>query len=194
MNNRLFLLISTLITGLAGLYFFTQKDRVVRHDTQSPLDQTTSPTAPDITIKNFTFKEYEKNKAYAFIINAAEGRFFQAQDTILCNAISCTLLNNNDQVAHIKASNASIKQSTKDVFIHGLVQGNFKELTMQATDMHYNFSTNTITTEKPIYYQHPHASFSAQKSSINIKEYSIAMDGGVQSEFFIEPRDMQQPQ
>jgi len=180
-----------------GLYLLKQKKTTSNKSHAQPSDQLTTSTStniPDITIKNFTFKEYEKNRAYALIVNALDGKFFHATDTVLCETITCTIFNNNNEIAHINAQSAIIKRNSKEIFFKGRVHGNFKDITLDSTDICYNFASQVVSTEKQIIYRHAHALFSAQQSTITIKDYSIAMQGGVYSEFFTEPRDTQPTQ
>jgi len=194
LHKNYFFLLGPIIIIIGSVFYFNQTNLKKNN---LNLDQTSTTsvaiTSPDVTIKNFTFKEYEKNRTYALIVNALDGNFFHATNTITCKTITCTIVNNNNnrEIAHIKAERALIKRASKEIFFQGPIHGNFKDIFLESSDIRYNFSSQILTTEKQTRYYHAHAFFSAQKSSVNIKDSSIVMQGGVYSEFFTEPRDMQ---
>jgi len=194
LNNKIkkyiFLLIFCVLI-IFIIYFFTRKNPTLDIPDILVIKETAVINKPDVTVKNFTFKEYDKKREYSLMVNTCEGTFFHATNTALCDTITCTVLKNNIEVAHIHAQHALIKRDVQEIFFTGPVNGNFKDILLESTDLCYNFSSHTLTTTKKITYSHPHALFSAQKSTLDIKNFSISMHDGVYSEFFSEPRDKQ---
>jgi hypothetical protein len=154
--------------------------------TQVPITQTDNQitsTAPAITIKDMQLHESEKKKGYELIVNAKESQFNQIANTIECNTVTCSIFQHGIHVAHINSSKSLIDRVSKNVTFAGSVHGLFKELTMHGSDICYNFSTNTVQTDKTMTYTHPFFNFSAKQCNVNIASQKIIMGNGVRSEF-----------
>ena len=179
----LLFIILCLLAGIFAWFFLSQKPTAHQHEQQK--HQTSAPS-PDISMKNFTLKEFEKSKKYGLIVNAQEGTFSHSSDLVTCNKISCTIFKQNDEIAHLQAPLAKVKRMLKEIMLVGPVCGTMKDVTINGEDVRYNFSSHIITTEKPMVYRHKLGSFVASKSEFNVKENAIEMSGGIRSEFFLD--------
>ena len=66
--------------------------------------------------------------------------------------------------------------------MQGEVRGNFKELNILGSDINYNFSAQTLETDKTITYTYPQLKLTAQQSFIDLRDNRIEMSGGVITE------------
>jgi len=158
--------------------------------TPPAVESLVSPTLPMIAIKNITLHETDKNKKYELIVTAEESTFHHIDDSIECNHVTCSIVHNGAHIAALSAEKSLLNRLAHCVTLTGLVKGTLKELGLYGCDITYNFSTQTVSTDKTTTYTHPQFLFSAQKSFVYVNEQKIEMSGGVHSEFFMS-HDMQ---
>lgn len=155
---------------------------------QSKAKQNTcSDENAEIVIKDLILKEVEKHKGLEVIINASEGKILNSTDKIECKNISCSLNNGSRKIADLRANNAIIHKTTKNIFLSGTTVGHTYDMTVNGNDISYNYSSHMLTTNKEVSYTHKFFSLIAQKSYVDLKNSKIVMSGGVRSEFLNGP-------
>lgn len=143
----------------------------------------------EIIIKDLILKEIEKHKSLQVIINAHEGKIIHSDNTIECKKIKCSLCDKNRQIADLMSENATIDKTTKNVLLNGETIVHFDNMTINGNDIYYNYSNQTLNTDKKTKYNHPNFNISAQQSRIDFKKNEINMSGGVKSEFLNCPTE-----
>lgn len=141
----------------------------------------------EIVIKDLILKEVEKHKGLEVTINASEGKILNSTDKIECKNISCSLNNDHKKIADLRANNAIIQKTTKNVFLSGTTVGHTYDMTIHGQDISYNYSSQMLTTDKEVCYAHQLFSLVAQKSCVDLKNSKILMSGGVRSEILNSP-------
>ncbi len=141
----------------------------------------------EIIIKDLILKEVEKHKGLEFVINASEGKILNSTDKIECKNITCVLNDNHKKVADLRANNAVIHKTTKNVFLSGNTVGHTCDMTICGRDISYDYSSQMLTTRKEISYTHKLFSLIAKESRVDLKNNKIIMSGGVKSEFLNGP-------
>jgi hypothetical protein len=136
----------------------------------------------EIVIKDLILKEVEKHKGLEVVVNASEGKILNSTDKIECKNIYCALNNNYKQIADLHAYNAVIHKNTKNVFLSGATVGHTCDVTITGQDITYNYSNQTLTTNKKTSYCHEFFSLTSQQSVVDLKNSKISMSGGVTSE------------
>lgn len=141
----------------------------------------------EIIIKDLILKEVEKHKGLEFVINASEGKILNSTDKIECKNITCVLNDNHEKVADLRANNAVIHKTTKNVFLLGNTVGHTCDMTICGQDISYDYSSQMLATNKGISYSHKLFSLIAKESRAYLKNNKIVMSGGVKSEFLNSP-------
>jgi LPS export ABC transporter protein LptC len=136
----------------------------------------------EIVIKDLILKEVEKHKGLEVVVNASEGKILNSTDKIECKNIYCALNNNYKQIADVHAYNAVINKTNKNVFLTGSTVGHTCDVTITGQDITYNYSNQTLTTNKKTSYCHEFFSLTAQQSVVDLKNSKFTMSGGVTSE------------
>ena len=137
----------------------------------------------DVIVKGACMHEYDKDQRYEAIITTERSMFTAATNMLSCQSITCTLMHNAKPYAYIKAQLADIDRLHKKVFFKGTVDGHMDEITLQAKNIEYDIATGIITTKQPVTYTHPSGYFMAEGSTIDTKNKTIKMNGGVYTEF-----------
>lgn len=183
-----FLAVITLIGTIIQRLETPHQDPEQQNNTQNivPLSSN-SKLQSGFTIKNVVLKEFEKSKAYEVIVNAEECRYFQINNLIECLQVTCTLLNQNNETAHIKTDHAMINQAAQNILLGGTVTCKFKDILLTGMDITYNYSQQTLLTTKNAHYQHPAFSITAQESFVDIKNNKFILSGNVINEFLYSP-------
>ena len=176
-----------------GLYYFWKPEKIVvpsqnvgfvKSDECHNSD--TNENA-EIVIKDLILKEIEKHKGLEVVVNAREGKILNSTDKIECKNINCALNDNNKQIADLRSDSALIHKTTKNVLLSGPTFGHFYDIRIDGQDISYNYSNQTLVTNKKISYHHKHFSMLAKKSSVDLKNHKITMSGGVESTFLSGP-------
>lgn len=136
-----------------------------------------------ITIKDFTLKELEKSKELEVVIKAKECNLMHTADTIECSNVICTLIDHEKISASLRTGKAFVNRAQKTIFLFGDVLGVMKDLELYGTDINYNFSQQTLATDKSITISHPDFSVESHQSFIDLKNNKVQMSHGVFSEF-----------
>lgn len=137
----------------------------------------------DVIVKGACMHEYSKDQRYEAIITTDQSTFTAATNMLSCLSITCTIMHNTKPCAYIKAQLADIDRIHKKVFLNGTVDGHMDEITLQAKNIVYDIATGIIATEQPVTYAHPSGFFTAEASTIDTKNKTIKMSGGVYTEF-----------
>ena len=132
-------------------------------------------------------QETTNAKHDTWILTSKEGRIFKKTNEIECKDSVCSLIRNNKEIATLKSIKSLVNRNSKNIFLNGPVDGNFSELEFYGQDVNYNFSNQTIKTDKSLTYNYPNFSLTAQKSVFDLKENKIEMDGGIKSEILNNP-------
>lgn len=136
----------------------------------------------EIVIKDLILKEIERHKGLEVVINASEGKILHLTDKIECKNINCALSDNKNKVADLQADKAVIYKATKDVLLSGQMKGHLYEMIIEGQDINYNYSNQTLVTDKEMVFKHSVFYLIAQKSFLDLKSNKITMSGGIQSE------------
>jgi hypothetical protein len=171
-----------------GVYFFiTQQPNENTTLEKKDINATTTdtgitPTAPSITMQNITLKEIERRKGYELVVTAKESTFHHLSDTVECSSVACTIKQQGSDVAHLFSEKSHVDRMKKNVMLSGQVKGLFKDMALEGSDICYDFSTNLVSTQKTMKYEHPAFTFSANSSCVDINTQKIKMQNGVRSE------------
>jgi hypothetical protein len=136
-----------------------------------------------ITVKDITLHECEKRKGYELVVKAHESKFCPSSGSVECCSVMCNITRNGTSVAALHAEKSLIDRIARHVIFAGPVAGSLKDLQVQGFDLQYNFSTQTVQTNKKICYKHPSFTLQAGASIVDVNAQKIVMVNGVCSEF-----------
>ena len=182
-----FLCLVTAILIIPGVFAFWpfQKSKTSQQYSRTLTDEKSTNTAPEnaeIIIKDLILKEIEKQKKLEVIVNAGEGKILNSTDKIECKNITCALKNKSIQIADLHANDAMIQKNTKNVFLSGATIGHIFDITIQGRDIKFDYSNQTLSTNKESTYSHKNFTLSARRSDVDLKQNKIVMSNGVKSE------------
>lgn len=175
--------LSVIVPGIFWFWPF-KKNKSAQQPCKVVLDEKCTGTTEnaEIIIKDLILKEIEKQKKIEVVVNAGEGKILNSTDKIECKNIRCALKNQNIKIADLHANDAIIQKNTKNVLLSGATVGHIYDMTIQGCDIEFNYSTQTLSTDKESNYSHKNFMISAKKSLVDIKQNKIIMSNGVKSE------------
>ena len=108
-----------------------------------------------------------------------------------CKDITCTILEENKQIGYLTAENSKLNKINKTLYFTNSVKGKLFDIRFLGNNLFYDYSKQLISSKLPIFCVNKQFSLSANKSSFSIKDKELTLEGGISSEFFIQPYNQQ---
>jgi LPS export ABC transporter protein LptC len=191
----LFLPLTLLITSSVVISFGFKKKTIKTHHLNKKkltekikefIDQNqeknTFCAMPEIIIREFKMKHACDNKKESWAISSKIGKIYKISNKIDCSNVLCQLRIKNQEIAQLHSDKSIVNRNNKNIFLCGPVTGNFRELKINGQDINYNFSDQTISSEKPLHYAYPNFHLKAKQSCLYLNKNKIEMSGGIRTE------------
>ena len=137
------------------------------------------PSKNKASAQNIDFAEISLNQNFGFKIHANSAEL--ESENLLCKSLTCTVISNGKEIAHLNAQNSLINTKTKNLSFNKDIIGDFNDFKFEGQNFNYNNKNKILNSSKQFKVIHPRFNIKSNETTISIRDETIEFSGNVES-------------